>query len=408
MYRILCVLLWSIAMERIYLDNNATTRVLPEVADAMAPYFTEFYGNASSLHSFGREARKAVEDARDKVASLISASPEEIFFTGSGTEADNQAVRGILEANKKRGNHVISSTIEHPAVLEVCNYIEKEGAKVTRIRVNPNGIVRLEEIEKAFTDKTVLVSIMLANNEVGSIQPIVEISKLAKKRGVLVHTDAVQAVGKISVSVGELGVDALSISAHKIHGPKGVGALYVRKGVKIAPLLYGGGHERGRRPGTENVAGIAGMGKACEIARRELADYGRRVSVLRDRLEQKILETVQFTYVNGDRERRVPNTTNISFEYVEGEGIVLSLDLKGIAVSTGSACATGKLEPSHVLIEMGLSPALAQGAIRFSLGYEITEEQIDYTAGSVVEVVDRLRKMSPLYEDALKQGICKK
>jgi cysteine desulfurase len=203
-------------------------------------------------------------------------------------------------------------------------------------------------------------------------------------------------------------VDALSISAHKIHGPKGVGALYVRKGVKIAPLLYGGGHERGRRPGTENVAGIAGMGKACEIARRELADYGRRVSVLRDRLEQKILETVQFTYVNGDRERRVPNTTNISFEYVEGEGIVLSLDLKGIAVSTGSACATGKLEPSHVLIEMGLSPALAQGAIRFSLGYEITEEQIDYTAGSVVEVVDRLRKMSPLYEDALKQGICKK
>lgn len=395
-------------MERIYLDNNATTRVLPEVADAMAPYFTEFYGNASSLHSFGREARKAVEDARDKVASLISASPEEIFFTGSGTEADNQAVRGILEANKKRGNHVISSTIEHPAVLEVCNYIEKEGAKVTRIRVNPNGIVRLEEIEKAFTDKTVLVSIMLANNEVGSIQPIVEISKLAKKRGVLVHTDAVQAVGKISVSVGELGVDALSISAHKIHGPKGVGALYVRKGVKIAPLLYGGGHERGRRPGTENVAGIAGMGKACEIARRELADYGRRVSVLRDRLEQKILETVQFTYVNGDRERRVPNTTNISFEYVEGEGIVLSLDLKGIAVSTGSACATGKLEPSHVLIEMGLSPALAQGAIRFSLGYEITEEQIDYTAGSVVEVVDRLRKMSPLYEDALKQGICKK
>jgi cysteine desulfurase len=395
-------------MERIYLDNNATTRVLPEVADAMAPYFTEFYGNASSLHSFGREARKAVEDARDKVASLISASPEEIFFTGSGTEADNQAVRGILEANKKRGNHVISSTIEHPAVLEVCNYIEKEGAKVTRIKVNPNGIVRLEEIEKAFTDKTVLVSIMLANNEVGSIQPIVEISKLAKKRGVLVHTDAVQAVGKISVSVGELGVDALSISAHKIHGPKGVGALYVRKGVKIAPLLYGGGHERGRRPGTENVAGIAGMGKACEIARRELADYGRRVSVLRDRLEQKILETVQFTYVNGDRERRVPNTTNISFEYVEGEGIVLSLDLKGIAVSTGSACATGKLEPSHVLIEMGLSPALAQGAIRFSLGYEITEEQIDYTAGSVVEVVDRLRKMSPLYEDALKQGICKK
>ena len=395
-------------MERIYLDNNATTRVLPEVADAMAPYFTKFYGNASSLHSFGREARKAVEDARDKVASLISASPEEIVFTGSGTEADNQAVRGILEANRKRGNHVISSTIEHPAVLEVCNYIEKEGAKVTRIPVNSNGIVKLDDLEKAFTDKTVLVSIMLANNEVGAIQPIPEIVKLAKKRGVLVHTDAVQAVGKIPVSVDELSVDALSMSAHKFHGPKGVGALYVRKGVKISPLLYGGGHERGRRPGTENVAGIVGMGKACEIARRELTDYGRRVSALRNRLEQKILQTVASTYVNGDREKRLPNTTNISFEYVEGEGIVLSLDLKGIAVSTGSACATGKLEPSHVLIEMGLSPALAQGAIRFSISSEITEEQIDYTAESIVEVVDRLRKMSPLYEDALKQGICKK
>jgi cysteine desulfurase len=293
-------------------------------------------------------------------------------------------------------------------VLEVCNYIEKEGAKVTRIPVNSNGIVKLDNLEKAFTDKTVLVSIMLANNEVGAIQPIPEIVKLAKKRGVLVHTDAVQAVGKIPVSVDELSVDALSMSAHKFHGPKGVGALYVRKGVKISPLLYGGGHERGRRPGTENVAGIVGMGKACEIARRELTDYGRRVSALRNRLEQKILQTVASTYVNGDREKRLPNTTNISFEYVEGEGIVLSLDLKGIAVSTGSACATGKLEPSHVLIEMGLSPALAQGAIRFSISSEITEEQIDYTAESIVEVVDRLRKMSPLYEDALKQGICKK
>jgi cysteine desulfurase len=395
-------------MERIYLDNNATTRVFPEVADAMMPYFTQFYGNASSLHSFGREARKAVDEARDKVASLIGASVEEIVFTGSGTESNNQAIRGILEANRKRGNHVISSTIEHPAVLEVCNYVEKEGAKVTRIKVNSNGIVRLEDIEKSFTDKTVLVSIMLANNEVGTVQPIAEIVKLAKKRGVIVHTDAVQGVGKIPVSVAELGVDALSMSAHKFHGPKGVGALYVRKGVKIAPLLYGGGHERGRRPGTENVPGIVGMGKACEIARRELTDYGRRVNALRNCLEQKILEKVQFTYVNGDRERRLPNTTNISFEYIEGEGIVLSLDLKGIAVSTGSACATGKLEPSHVLIEMGLSPALAQGAIRFSLGSEITQEQIDYTAQTIVEVVERLRKMSPLYEDALKQGIYKK
>lgn len=391
---------------KVYLDNNATTRTDPEVVEAMKPYFLEAYANASSLHSMGQEARKGVEEAREKVAALLNCEPEEIIFTSGGTESDNQAVRGGAEKCAKKGNHVITSAIEHPAVIEACHHLEEQGRKVTYAGVDAGGVVKLEELKGAITDKTVLVSIMLANNESGVIQPLKEITQVAHEKGIVVHTDAVQAIGKIKVDVQELGVDLLSLSAHKFHGPNGAGVLYIRKGTRVASLMHGGSHERSLRAGTLNVPGIVGLGKAAEIAARDFQKNYEKVSTLRDRLEASLTSRVKFISVNGTRESRLPNTTNISFEFVEGEGVLLSADMKGVAVSTGSACASGKLEASHVLLEMGLSHALAQGAIRFSLSRENTQEQIDYAADVIVEAVERLREMSPLYEDALKGGTC--
>lgn len=392
---------------KVYIDNNATTRTDPEVVEAMRPYFLDTFGNASSMHGYGREAREAVENARESVAALLNCEPEEIVFTSGGTESDNQAVRGVAEKYAKKGNHVVTSAIEHPAVLESCVHIQERGTNdVSYISTDKDGIVKLADLEAALTESTVLVSLMLANNESGVLQPVKEIASIAKPKGIVVHTDAVQAIGKIPVDVQDLGVDLLSLSAHKFHGPNGVGVLYIRKGTKMASLMHGGSHERSLRAGTLNVPGIVGLGKAAEIAVRDLEANRARISTLRDRLEEGLTSKVKFTKVNGHREKRLPNTTNISFEFIEGEGVMLSADLKGIAVSTGSACASGKLEASHVLLDMGLSHALAQGAIRFSLSKDNTQEEIDYVIDVIAEAVDRLRNMSPLYEDALKGGTC--
>jgi cysteine desulfurase len=392
---------------KVYLDNNATTRTDPEVVEAMKPYFLDDYGNASSMHALGRDARKAVEDAREKVAALLNCEPEEIIFTSGGTESDNQAIRGAAEKYATKGDHVITSAIEHPAVLESCVHIQERGHNdVSYISTDADGIIKLDDLKAAITDKTILITVMLANNESGVLQPVKEIAQLAREKGFVVHTDAVQAIGKIRVDVQELGVDLLSLSAHKFHGPNGAGALYIRKGTKVASLMHGGSHERSLRAGTLNVPGVAGLGKAAEIAVRDLEANRAKISELRDRLEQSITSKVKFTKVNGHREKRLPNTTSISFEFVEGEGVMLSADMKGVAVATGSACASGKLEASHVLLDMGLSHALAQSAIRFSLGKENTGEQIDYAVEVIAEAVERLRGMSPLYEDALKGGAC--
>jgi cysteine desulfurase len=392
---------------KVYLDNNATTRTDPEVVEAMKLCFLEAYGNASSMHGFGREARKAVEEAREKVASLLNCEPEEIIFMSGGTESDNQAIRGVAEKYAKKGKHVITSAIEHPAVLESCVHIQERGYNdVSFISTDTDGIVKLDDLKAAITDETILISVMLANNESGVIQPLREITAIAKEKGIIVHTDAVQAIGKIHVDVQDLGIDLLSLSAHKFHGPNGVGILYVRKGTKTASLMHGGSHERSLRAGTLNVPGIVGLGKAAEIAIRDFDANYKKISALRDRLEKSITSRIKFTKVNGHLEKRLPNTTNISFEFIEGEGVMLSMDLKGVAVSTGSACASGKLEASHVLLDMGLSHALAQGAIRFSLSKESTEEEVDYAVDVMAEAVDRLRSMSPLYEDALKGGTC--
>jgi cysteine desulfurase len=392
---------------KVYLDNNATTRTDPEVVEAMKPFFLDTFGNASSMHGYGREARDAVEKAREQVAALLNCEPEEIIFTSGGTESDNQAVRGVAEKYSKKGDHVITSAIEHPAVLESCVHIQERGLNdVSYISTDTDGVVKLDDLRDAITDKTILITVMLANNESGVLQPLADFKGIAREKGIIIHTDAVQAIGKIRVDVQELGVDLLSLSAHKFHGPNGAGGLYVRKGTKVASLMHGGSHERNLRAGTLNVPGIVGLGKAAEIAVRDLEANTKKISALRDRLEQGLTSRVKFTKVNGHREKRLPNTTNISFEFIEGEGVMLSADLKGIAVSTGSACASGKLEASHVLLDMGLSHALAQGAIRFSLSKENTREEIDYTIDAIAEAVERLRNMSPLYEDALKGGTC--
>ena len=386
-------------MTAIYLDHAATTPVRPEVVEAMLPYFSESYGNASSVHVFGQKARKALEDARERVAACIGAAPKEILFTSGGTESDNLAVKGVAFAGKKKGAHLIASRIEHHAILNCCKYLEKEGFEVSYLPVDRTGIVDLAAVEEAIRPDTALVSVMLANNETGVIEPLREIADIASRKGVPVHTDAVQAVGKIPVNVDELGVDLLSISAHKIYGPKGVGALYVRKGTRIAPLQHGGHHEHNRRAGTENVAGIVGLARAMELAQQELPQAARRLGALRNRLESRILQTIECTYLNGHPEKRLPNIANISVEFVEGESLLLSLDMRGIAVSTGSACTSGTLEPSHVLQAMGVDPALAQGSLRFSLGRQNTEEEMEAVVSALTEIVERLRQMSPLYAE---------
>ncbi|EKF85069.1 cysteine desulfurase NifS [Methanobacterium formicicum] len=380
-----------------YMDHSATSPVNPEVLEAMLPYFTESFGNASTLYALGREARTAMENGRKQVASLIGAKPEEVYFTSGGTESDNIAIKGTASRLKNKGNHIITSDIEHPAVEETCKYLEKNGYTVTYLPVGEEGIVKVSDVEEAITDKTILITVMHANNEIGTIQPIKEIGALAREKGIYFHTDAVQSVGKIPVNVEDMNVDMLSISAHKLYGPKGIGALYIKKGVRVDPLLHGGGHERGMRPGTENVPGIVGLGKACQIAEENLEKNMEYVSSLRDRLIKGVLETIEQSYLNGHPTKRLPNNANFRFSSIEGESLVLQLDAKGINASTGSACSSKKLEPSHVLMAIGLKEVDAHGSLRISLGTENTTEDIDYTITAIGEVVERLRSMSPLW-----------
>ncbi|MGB9937697.1 MAG: cysteine desulfurase NifS [Methanobacterium sp.] len=380
-----------------YMDHSATSQVDPEVFKTMEPYFVQQFGNASTLYTLGREARKAMENARAQVASLIGAKNEEIYFTSGGTESDNIAIKGTAYRLKNKGNHIITSAIEHPAVEETCKYLEKNGFEVTYLPVYEEGIIRISDLENTITDKTILITIMNANNEIGTIQPISEIGKIARERKIYFHTDAVQTVGKIPVNVDELNVDMLSLSAHKVYGPKGVGALYIKKGIRIEPLFHGGGHERNIRPGTENVPGIVGLGKACELAEKGLTENAKYITNLRDKLIDGVLNSVEKSYLNGDRTKRLPNNVNFRFTGIEGESLVLHLDSKGIAASTGSACSSKKLEASHVLTAIGLEQVDAHGSLRLTLGKENTEEDVDHAIESIKEVVETLRKLSPLW-----------
>ena len=386
---------------KVYLDNSATTAMAPEVIEAMLPYFSEEMGNAQSVHSYGQRAKSAIEKARRRIASLINASPTEIVFVSGGTEADNLAIRGIADAHRDRGHHIITTRIEHPAVLRTCEALEANGFRVTYLPVSRGGLIDPEALKRAITGETILISVMLANNETGTIQPVEEIAHIvseARASGLAhlhFHTDAVQAVAKITIDVKGLGVDLLSLSAHKFHGPKGIGALYVRKGTRIAKLLYGGHHERDRRAGTENVPAIVGFGKAAEMAAAEIDARVIRMRALREHLERQVNSLVSKVAVNGDQDRRVPNISNMSFDGIDGESLLIALDLKGIAVSTGSACASGSLEPSHVLQAMGLSREEVRGSLRFSLSAYTTSEEIDYAVSILVETITRLREMSP-------------
>ena len=384
----------------VYLDNNATTPAHPEVLDAMLPYYKDVFGNPSSVHQFGRVARKAVEEARRNVAGLIGAKQaDEIVFTSGGTESDNFAVKGVAHALRSKGNHIITSAIEHHAVESPCRFLEKEGSKVSFIGVDEFGLIDLEKLKKAITDKTILISVMYANNEIGTIEPVEEIASICKEKNIYLHTDAVQAVGKLPINVEKTGVNLLSLSAHKFYGPKGTGALYIKKGTKITKLMLGGHHEKNRRAGTENVAGIVGLGKAAEIAKKELSMESKKLLKLRNALYDGITKNIKHTKLNGHPEKRLPNTLNVSFEYLEGESIILNLDMEGVAVSTGSACTSGSLEASHVLLAMGLSHQTAQGSVRFSLGRTNTKKDIDYVLEKLPPIIARLRKMSPLYKE---------
>jgi cysteine desulfurase len=390
----------------IYFDNHATTQLDPRVLDAMMPYLTTVFGNAASRnHQFGWEAEEAVEKARKQIADLIGATPKEIVFTSGATESNNLALKGIAQMYAERGNHIITQATEHKAVLDTCKRLEKEGVRVTYLPVKQDGLIDLNQLRDAITDKTILISIMYANNEIGVVQPIKEISKIAKEKGVLFHTDAVQAVGKIPVNVIADGIDVLSLSAHKLYGPKGVGALYVRRRnprVQITAQIDGGGHERGMRSGTLNVPGIVGLGAACEIATREMAEESKRLQFLRDKLKDKLMSQLDEVYINGSMEHRLPHNLNISFAYVEGESLLMGIN--DIAVSSGSACTSATLEPSYVLKALGAGDDLAHSSIRFGLGRFNTEEEVDYVANKVIDVVSKLRELSPLYEMA-KEGV---
>lgn len=384
----------------VYLDHNATTPTHPDVVEAMLPYYRDLFGNASSVHQFGRTAKKAIEEARANLARFVGAkNPDEIVFTSGGTESDNLAINGVVHALKDKGDHIITSSIEHLAVESVCKFLQKNGYNVTFLPVDKYGIVDLGVLQKAITEKTILITIMYANNEVGTIEPIKEIVNIAKEKGICVHTDAIQAVGKIKVNAETLGVDLLSISGHKFYGPKGIGALYIRKGTKIAPMQLGGHHEKNRRAGTENVPGIVGLGKAAQLASESLESEIEKLTALRDRLHRGIENKIKDVRLNGHLTKRLPNTCNISFEYIEGESIILNLDLEGIGVSTGSACTSGSLEPSHVLTAMNVPIEIAQGSIRFSMGRVNTQEDIDYVLEKLPPIIDRLRRMSPLCKE---------
>jgi len=393
-------------MRRVYLDNNATTPVLREVFEAMRPYFGEHFGNASSIHHYGQETRGAVERSRASVATLLGCRTSEIVFTGGGTESDNLAIFGLAHA----GDHVITSSIEHHAVLNACRHLAKQGCEVTYVPVDGRGLVDPADVKRALRPNTKLIAIMLANNETGVLQPVTEIGKIAAEADVFFHTDAVQAAGKIPIDVNRIGCDLLTVSGHKLHGPQGVGALYVRKGTALEPMLYGGSHERSRRAGTENVPGIVGLGKAAELAVAGLERGGELIpdlvpemSSARNRLERELLE-IEATGLNGEGAPRVPNTTNIYFDGIEGEALVIALDLKGLAVSTGAACSSGAIEPSHVLIAMGLRPERAKASIRFSLGKQNTPEDVDFALAVIPQTVARLRELSPVWAQSSKQS----
>ena len=378
---------------RVYLDNNATSPMDSRVLEAIQPFFLNEFGNAASIHAYGQHARAAIERARSQVADLLSAKRREIIFTCGGTEADNAAIHGVARSFAGSGGHVITSAIEHPAVLKSCQFLEQKGFRVTYLSAGEEGIVRVEDVKEALSQDTILVSIMHANNEVGTLQPIKEIARLTRQQGILFHTDAVQSVGKIPVDVHQLGVDLLSLSGHKFHGPKGVGAMYIRDSVQTVPFMLGGSHERHRRAGTENVPGIVGLGEACRLAGESHQDMESRIADLRDRFEEGLLQRLPGSVVNGRPSSRVPHTANLSFEGVEGEALLVALDFKGLAVSTGAACSSGSLEPSHVLQAMKLGRGRIQGAIRFSLSRMISEEDMDYALETVVETVNRIRSV---------------
>ncbi len=381
----------------IYMDHAATTPVKKEVLDEMMPYFSEYYGNPSSIYTLSNYSNIAIDKAREQVAKAIHAKKNEIYFTSGGSESDNWAIKGVASKHIKKGNHIITTKIEHHAVLHTCEFLAKQGFHITYLDVDEYGLVSLEELKNAITEKTILISIMFANNEIGTIQPIKEIGAIAKERDVLFHTDAVQAVGSLEIDVNEMNIDLLSMSAHKLYGPKGTGALYIRTGVKIDPLISGGGQEKNKRAGTENIAGIVGLGKAVELAYKYLDENNKKLISLRDKLIKGIQDNIKDTRLNGHPTYRLPGNVNFCFRYVEGEALLLSLDLVGIAGSSGSACTSGSLDPSHVLLSIGLIHEIAHGSLRLSLGASNTEEDIDYTIEKLVEIVDRLRKMSPLY-----------
>lgn len=388
----------------IYMDHAATTSVKPEVLDTMLPYFTEKYGNASSIYSLGREAKKSIDDAREKVAHALGSLPKEIFFTAGGTEADNWALEGVAFANMTKGKHIITSNIEHHAVLHTCKFLEKQGFEVTYVPVDDKGIINVEDIRKAIRPDTILISVMFANNEIGTIQPIKEIGALAKEKGIYFHTDAVQAIGNVHINVKDMNIDLLSLSAHKFYGPKGVGVLYIRDGVRISSFMNGGAQERGKRASTENVAGIVGLGKAIELANENIDKYNAKLKKLRDRAIKEILQKIPDSRLNGDPERRLPGNVNISFEFIEGESILLMLDMKGICASSGSACTSGSLDPSHVLLAIGLPHEIAHGSLRLTFGEENTDSDLDYLLETLPSIIEKLRGMSPLYESFIKNG----
>ena len=387
----------------IYMDNAATTKVAPEVLESMMPYFQGLYGNPSSIYRFSSEGKKAVDEARDRIASALGAKSKEIFFTGGGSEGDNWAVKGVADAYKKKGKHIITSKIEHHAILHTCEYLERQGYEVTYVDVDESGKIRMDELEKAIRPDTILITIMFANNEIGTIQPIREIGLLAKEHQIVFHTDAVQAFGQVPIDVNEYHIDLLTASSHKIHGPKGVGMLYVREGVKVTPLIHGGAQERRKRAGTENVPGIVGFGKAVEIAMNTMKERTEKERVLRDYGIRRILEEIPYCRLNGDKMDRLPNNLNISYEFIEGESLLILLDMAGICASSGSACTSGSLDPSHVLLAIGLPHEIAHGSLRLTISDETTKEDMDYVIEELKKIVQRLRDMSPLYEDFVKQ-----
>lgn len=391
-------------MKNVYMDYSATTYVKPEVLEEMMPYFTEKFGNPSSFYGISRETKRAIDTAREKVAKGLNCLPDEVYFTGGGSEADNWAIKGIASAHKNKGNHIITTKIEHHAVLHTCQYLEKNGFEVTYLDVDSEGFINLDDLKNAITDKTILVSIMFANNEIGTIQPVKEIGEICKENKVFFHTDAVQAVGNVPIDVKEMNIDMLSLAGHKIYGPKGIGVLYIKKGIKIDNLIHGGAQEKNRRAGTENIAGIVGLGKAMELATCNIEEHMEKMTALRDRLIDGLLK-IPYTNLNGPRgEKRLPGNVNVRFRFIEGESILLSLDFKGVCASSGSACTSGSLDPSHVLLAIGLPHELAHGSLRLTLGAGSTEEDVDYVLEVTPPIIERLRNMSPLWDDFIKKG----